>query len=669
MKIINLDRSLLLRALIICVFSSSVMAEDDLVNTELPVVKVTADKVEQQKIETTHNVTQVDGEDLRQSGVDSLDQLEGIVPGLSFQPFGQSGVNSPVMRGVTSNMNAFSSSALLLVDGVPTLMAQGFESSLVGVKSIEVTSGPQTAIYGHNAETGVISVVSDDLDGIEKTEFSLGVGSRNKHIVDFLTSQELSPGKLYATISGEYVKQDGFIDNDTTGGKADDREHYNLSAGLKWIVSDQTDMTIRYRTVKYNDGGALWGSTSSDDVGVSSGTDSWNRSSGQTLSLKVNHTNDSGIHFSSVTAYNDYLDDVQQDTDFLASDVSYIARDNHFRTLSQEFKMDGEREGIRWLLGAYLEQQDYDLESISKSSYYGLSDLSTEQKGGTYAVFGNISIPLISTWSLSGGARLARDEVEITPEDSYKRSNGWTSFTPQITIKNQYRKNHQFYLSYSEGVRTGGFNTTTSSANYKEYDPESVHSFEVGLKGENLARTLQYSVTAYHMDIKDMQVMQMPSVGVIYLTNAAEATSNGMELSLNYLLSNNWQLNTGVAFNKTQFDDYTYNSIDYSGNTNPFAPEWNGHVTLRYDDAKEWYVSISSVYNSKIYLDSANSYQQDGYNLINLAAGYPLSESATLSGYINNLEDKEYNAVGYQNGYVTVYSPPREVGLKLTVRL
>ncbi|MBJ7552016.1 TonB-dependent receptor [Marinomonas ostreistagni] len=669
MKIETLNPTLKSRALVMCVISFNVMAADDSANSSLPIMMVTADKVEQPQTETSRNVTKVYGEDLQQSGVDSLDQLEGIVSGLNFQPFGQSGVNSPVIRGVTSNMNAFSSSVLLLVDGVPTLMAQGFDSSFVDVKSVEVARGPQTAVYGHNAETGVISIVSNDLDETERTELSFGVGSRNKHTVGFLTSQELSPNTLYASVSGEYVEQDGFIDQDTTGGKADDREHYNLNTGLKWVASDQTDMTIRFRSVDYDDGAALWGSATTENIGVSSGTDSWNRSSGQSLSFKVNHTNDSGIHFSSITAYNDYSDDVQQDTDFQTSEVGYIARDNRFKTFSQEFKMDGENQGNSWLFGGYFEQQDYDLRAISQSYYYGLSDLRTKQEGSTYALFGNISKPLISTWSLSGGARIARDKVKITPESSYSREDGWTNFTPQITIKDQYRKNHQFYLSYSEGVRTGGFNSTTASANYREYDPETVHSIEMGLKGENLTRSVQYAVAAYHMEIDDMQVMQMPSVGVIYLTNAAEATSDGVELSLNYLLSSNWQLQTGIAWNRTRFDDYTYGSSDYSGNTNPFAPEWNGHVTLRYDDDEDWNVMVSTVYNSKVYLDAGNNYQQDGYNLINLSASYPLSERASLSGYINNLADKEYNAVGYQNGYVTVYSPPREIGLKFTMRL
>ncbi|WCN11600.1 TonB-dependent receptor [Marinomonas mediterranea] len=647
------------------VISVNVMAEEIKNAESLPPLLVTSNKTEQQQVETTQHVTTDYSEDLLRTGVDSLESLEGVAPGLSFQPFGQSGVNSPVMRGVTSNLNALSSSTLLQVDGVPVLMAQGFESTLVGTDRVEVTRGPQTAIYGHNAETGVISIQSNDLNGQDETLLSLGLGSRDKQVVQFATSQTASPDKLFFSLSGEYMKQDGFIDNETSGGKADDRERSNLNAGIRWKASDRTDLKVRYRTLDYDDGASLWGSGTAVDTSVSSGTASWNKSSGQLFSVNLDHDTLSGIHLASITALNDYDDKVQQDTDFMASEVSYIARDNHFKTLSQEFRADGERTGLHWLTGAYLETQDHSLRAISKS-YYGLSDLKTDQTGSHYALYGNLDIEYADNWVFGVGARASRDEVKITPEGSYERKQDWTNVTPQLSVKKQYTKNHQAYFSYSEGVRTGGFNTTAASANYKEYDPETVQSFEVGMKGETRHKSLRYSVAAYHMNIDDMQVMQMPSVGTIYLTNAAQATSQGVEASFDYLLTENLILKTGVAWNKTRFDEFVDGTQDYKDNTNPFAPEWNGHVTLRYDSENEWFVSASSVFNSKVYLNPANTYEQKGYSVINLSAGYPVFEDAFLSGYVNNLEDKSYNAVGYQNGYVTVFSPPREVGLKLT---
>lgn len=49
-------------------------------------------------------------------------------------------------------------------------------------------------------------------------------------------------------------------------------------------------------------------------------------------------------------------------------------------------------------------------------------------------------------------------------------------------------------------------------------------------------------------------------------------------------------------------------------------------------------------------------------------AGYQF-EQWEIAGYANNIADQRYDAVGYQGGYVTVYSPPREMGVRLTWRL
>jgi len=53
---------------------------------------------------------------------------------------------------------------------------------------------------------------------------------------------------------------------------------------------------------------------------------------------------------------------------------------------------------------------------------------------------------------------------------------------------------------------------------------------------------------------------------------------------------------------------------------------------------------------------------------VNLVAGYQRG-SWEIAAYTDNATDQRYDAVGYQNGFVTVYSPPREAGLRLTWRL
>ena len=54
-------------------------------------------------------------------------------------------------------------------------------------------------------------------------------------------------------------------------------------------------------------------------------------------------------------------------------------------------------------------------------------------------------------------------------------------------------------------------------------------------------------------------------------------------------------------------------------------------------------------------------YRRNGYGLLNLNAGYRTG-TWDVSAYISNLADRRYDAVGYQNGIVTVVSPSREAG-------
>ncbi|WP_339718847.1 TonB-dependent receptor [Marinomonas primoryensis] len=649
----------------------SVFAEESTADevTLLPELTVTANKKEQILSIVPVHASVYDAEQLQDEGVDGLSKLEGKFAGFSFQPFGQSGVNSPVLRGLTANFNALSSSTLLIVDGVPTLTAQGFESTFVDVDRIEILRGPQSTVYGRNAEVGVISIFSKDLDGEDKTRLGLGVGSRNKKIVQAATSQTLIEDTLYASLSGEFVEQDGFIDNTTTGEKADDKEHQNFSAGLRWLASENTDFELRYRRQGYDDGAMLWNSVrASERATVASGTDSYNASVGQTISVNATYNTLSGLLFNSVTAYNDFKDDVQQDTDFSAAEALYIGRDHRLRTLSQEFRLEGNIGDSEWLVGAYLEDQDHDLTTTSKN-YFGLAALKAEQTSRSYALFTNWSVPLRSDIRFITGIRASHDEVKIAPTNSDEKSEMWTALTPQLTLQYSINIDHMMYATYAEGMRAGGFNTVSAAANYSSYDPEKNQSVELGWKGKLLNKQLNYSLAVYHMNMKNMQVMAMPGVGVIYLTNAAKATSEGVEASVAYNFNENWSMETSVAWNKTRFDEFVDGSNDYSGNQNLFAPEMNGHLTFRYDGVNGFSAAASFVASRSVYLDAANTYEQKGYEVVNLSTNYAITEKTKISAYVNNVNNREYDAVGYQNGYVTVYSPPREYGVKFTLDL
>lgn len=635
--------------------------------TELPAVIVTANKIPQPLEEVPASLSVLDGEDLRAAGVVDVQGLARRTPGFTFQPFGQSATNLPVVRGLTSGATTFSSSMLMLVDGVPTLMGQGFEHNLLGVERVEILRGPQSTLYGRNAEAGVLSIHTRQPGPAPYALVDGEVGSREKKSLRFDLSQALLADRLYAGVAGEWLEQDGFIDNRLHGGLEDDRKRRNGRLVLRWTPSTRSDLSLRYGRQDYRDGGSRWGAIDAPRAEVRSGTPSWNRSSGRSLSLDVRHRLESGLRLRSITARNDFYDRVQQDTDFMPLDLFHVARDFHMNTLSQEFRVEGEWGQSQWLLGFYADRDDHQL-SFEQKLPVRLSRTDVDLGGNTSALFGQWTQALAERWSLTLGARLERDRVRIAPRSGSSQSAVWRRFTPKVALQYQWRPNAQLYASYAEGFRAGGFNAFASTADYPAYDPEQVDSYEVGAKGRVMDGRLRYSAALYWMDVRDMQVQQMVQPGVVYISNAAAARSTGLDLEAEYLLGDNWRIQAALGLNRTRFERFRDGTNDYRGKRNPYAPDLTGHLGLRYDAASGWYLQSSLSGVGRTYLDSANRYSRSGYALLDLSGGYEFDHYG-IAAYLHNATDTRFDAVGYLNGTTTVYSPPRELGLRLSYSL
>lgn len=642
---------------------------------ELPAITVTADKQERALEDVPTSLSVFDGDLLDAQGIHSVEALQTITPGLSFQPFGQAGINSAVMRGLSANFFSFSTSTLLVVDGVPTLMAQGYDDQLLAIDRVEVLRGPQSTLYGRNAEAGVINIHTRQPDNTLRGQVSAEIGSRDLRVMRFDLSGPLIEDRLAASVAGTWRSQHGFIDNTYTGQREDDRELRNGKVALRWTPSARTDATLRYAQVDYRDGAALWGSPAAPRDTVASGTPSWNHSIGRSASLSVRHDFDSGLRLSSVTAWNDFRDRVQQDTDFLPADLLHIRRDHQFSTLSQELRLEGEWRHARWLVGLYADGDDHHLRNTQKMPM-GLTESVVKLRGNSTAAFTNWTVPLAERWTLEAGARIERDRVRFRPEAAgpgagaggSTRTADWTRATPRVALQYSFAPRQQVYASLSDGFRAGGFNVFSPAADYAAYQPETLRSYEIGAKGWLPGNRLRYASAFYVMTVKNMQVQQMPVPGLVYVTNAASARSIGAEFELEYLLGDGWSMQAGLGLNRTRFASFMDGANDYSGNQNPFAPRINGYVSARYDAPAGWYAQASLTGAGRVYLDAANRYSRNGYGLVNLAAGVTVRR-VEVSAYVNNLANRRYDAVGYQNGIVTVYSPPREVGLRFTWRI
>ena len=639
--------------------------------SELPTITVTANKQSETLATVTGSITAFDGNDLENIGARSLADVATMTPSFSFQETGQSTLSPPVMRGMTANIISFSSSAVLLVDGIPTLHTWGFGDRLFGVERVEVLRGPQSTLYGRNAEAGVVNVVTRLPDMHPHTFVSADLGSHGKKVLRADVSRMLVENRLYASFAGETMRQDGFIDNVFTGGKTDDRALHSGRLALRWTPSTATDVVLRASAQRYDDGGATWGAVTAPRYTVHSGTKSWLRASGQTVSLDINHEISPYLQLRSITARNLFRDHMQQDTDFLPTERMFIGRDYHFDTISQELRLEGYTDdrlnGIRWIAGVYADRDDNDWRFTQKTPR-ALTRTQAKQKAHTTALFTHWTIPLATHWNLLAGIRLEENSVrfKLYGKSKAEQRHIWRHVSPKLAL--QYQNGPiQVYASYSDGFRAGGFNAFSSLASQRTYQPEKLDAWEIGIKGYALAHRLFYSAAIYRMNVHDMQVQQMPAPGQVFISNAARAHSTGAEAELRYRISNNWQVQAGVALNRTRFNEYHDGVNNYEGHRNPFAPDLQGNLSLRYEAPQGWWAQARLHGMGKIYLDAANHYQRPNYALLDLSAGYLLA-NAELVAYINNATGKRYDAVGYLNGMATAYSAPREYGLRLSYR-
>ncbi len=215
-------------------------------NLELDEVLVSAGRVpvESEKVGRAHTV--ISGEELETSQIRYVADALRRVPGLAVSRSGSFGGLTQIrVRGSEGNH------VLVLIDGVEVASTSGGEYDFGGLQAadierIEVLRGPQSALYGSNATSGVIHIITKG-------------GLRNDY--RFTAQSELGSdgtelGRLGVqgggetfdfALSGSYRKTDGF--NISSQGDEDDGDkNTTLNGKLNWDLSDDVslDLNLRY---------------------------------------------------------------------------------------------------------------------------------------------------------------------------------------------------------------------------------------------------------------------------------------------------------------------------------------------------------------------------------------------------------------------------------------
>ncbi|MDF2640368.1 MAG: TonB-dependent receptor [Novosphingobium lindaniclasticum] len=268
-----------------------------------------------------------------------------------------------------------------------------------------------------------------------------------------------------------------------------------------------------------------------------------------------------------------------------------------------------------------------------------------------------------------------------------------SKFTPAATLQYQWTPEFMTYASYSQGFKSGGFNTRivqpVISANaptgrefLPEFDPEQVTSYEIGAK-LLIGRTLRLSGAVFQSKYDDIQIVVREGVAPV-VRNAGKATINGFELEGSVSPSTPLVINFGVGYTDFGYDSFTAALNARQANLAPgalgrvdlddmqaYTPKWslNGGISYRVPVGRGSITPRADIaYRSKTYFDAPNTEQiaQNGYALINATIRYEAPDNRfSLAAGVTNLTDKAYRGSGNSSltassGYAEVpYGPPR----------
>lgn len=181
------------------------IAPEEILFMEVPVV-VTASRKEQPVTEAPVAISVITAEDIRQSGAltvpDALRSVSGVDVITFFvrdQQVGIRGMNGPLNNKLLVMIDGRSVYSDFFADVNWSL----FPIAMEEIERIEVIKSPISTLYGANAYSGVINIITRSPSQLKGTEVNLAAGTRETYIGSLIHAGEWNKFKYKISVAGD----------------------------------------------------------------------------------------------------------------------------------------------------------------------------------------------------------------------------------------------------------------------------------------------------------------------------------------------------------------------------------------------------------------------------------------------------------------------------------
>lgn len=602
------------------------------------------------------NISKIDSYDIDFAKAEQPSELLNRVPGVAIEQGSGvehlTAIRSPVLTG-----SAGAGSFLYLEDGVP-LRAAGFgnvnalmDAMTEEAGGIEVVRGPGSALYGSNAEHGLINVLSRAPSLSPEASLTGWLGPHGVKNLD---------GTASTTVHGEDGTSQGFRGsfalNEDEGfrassgyGQQKGQFRYDFNNPDTRLRATLTTMNLNQETAGYVTGYEAYKNPSlyKTNPNPDAYRDAW------AIRAAVRIEHDLGDN--QTIAITPYMRTNRMRFLMHYLPTAPIETNGHWSAgllTSYEKTLNGNHKIIIGLDSEYTDGFVNENQTQPTGAFGYVTGIHYD-----YTVKALVLAPYLHTvWNLGDATQVtAGMRYEFTRYDYenntgtgvigryYRpadRSDTFSNLTPKLGLTHKFNDQFTGFVNLARAARapqTSDLYRLQPGQNPDIINSEVLDSLEVGARGK--IGQAQYEVSTYFMKKKNYAFTDSASKNI----TDGKTKHMGIELELATPLMWNFDLAAAATYARHTYDFTDVADSIYAGNDIDTAPRTVANVRLGYNFADDLArLELEWVHMGSYETDTANLHSYAGHDLLNLRAEYTVTENLSVFGRLSNLLDTRY---------------------------
>jgi iron complex outermembrane recepter protein len=711
-------------------------AQDDGRSNE---IIVTAQRRDEVLTDVPLSIIAITGENLGAKGLETITDLRFETPG--FISLSGTGYTQLYIRGIGNNIFVGADpSVATFIDDVPRVYGS-LVDNFINVERVEVLKGAQGGLYGRNATGGVVNIITRQPDDVwaMRGRFSFAefgsidaAGYLNVPISDRVAAnisvnrrvrdpylKNIAPARPYPPGTTSFF---GDPNAPVAVRPLNNANFYALDGKLRFALSDAFKVTLAgdYASKKDADGNgwvqqesmrnylvyrgyaaaagisnpvAPWPMPGRDEAYGAIDSFSWTEDYGFSAKAELELAS---VNLTSITAFRWNNSNFRGDIGAAPVPIAGFFTDFDRNNFYQEIRAVSTSAGPLQYLGGATYYKDK-IDSLLRPLFVGfpLPDTVSTIRTENYSVYGQVSYDLTDALNLSASLRYVseRKNAFFPAQRGFREANVETKqskLLPSATLSLDIGEGVA-YARYARGFKTGGINPIVHPEPFQgapgsSFGPETVDSFEIGLRASLFDRRLQFTSAVFYNEYKGIQIARAGNAANAAISNAiidaGTARTYGAEASVTWQVTPSVAVSANIGYLNARYKNASYpgspivDPFDASGNVMSLAPEWQGGASINIDQpiSARWKVKGSALYS---YISRYN-YQyeentflfQPAYHVVNVRAGVAdIDDRVGLYVFANNLFDEYYTIFGTSNalGSLLTPAPPRVIGTTLEI--